>query len=284
MANTYDTSLLQDAISERTETILGNALAPLALFSKDFSNEVRKPKETVLVPIVSATAATQENPTDFDDIGGTTVGKTSVVLDHLYQPFGLEYTDLQNGKRLDQLIDIQLQKLGQTLWAKATAPITTANFGAATVTKASANINATSGDLPKVWAAIHKASNKALIVDPTIYSNLIPTNTQSLALSAGAYGFDQGVYFATAFPSEANLTGFGICKEAICIAAAQPALEGFREGMLVSQAVTLEKLGLSVYWNVWADKSKRKIVASVELMFGAGKGLTDGTVAIIKSA
>lgn len=284
MSNTYDSSLLVDTISERSQTILGNALAPLAIFSSNFSDEVKKPKDTIKVPLVTATAATQTNPTAFNGIGGTTVDARTISLDHLYQPFGLAYGDLQNGRKLEQLIDIQLKQLAQTIWAKATAPITTANYGAATVTKASASINATSGDLPKLWAAVHKARNKALIVDPAIYSNLIPTNTQSLPLSAGAYGFDLGVFYATVFPSEANLTGFAVAPEAVALASAAPELEGFREGMLVSQVVNIEGLGLPVFWNVWADKSTRSIVASVELMFGAGEGVSDGTVAIIKSA
>lgn len=284
MSNTYDSSLLVASISERSQTILGNALAPLAVFSSNFSDEVKKPKDTIKVPLVTATASTQVNPTSFNGIGGTTVDAASISLDHLYQPFGLSYADLQNGRKLEQLIDIQLKKLAQTIWEKATAPVTTANFGAATVTKASASINATSGDLPKLWAAVHKARNKALIVDPTIYSNLIPTNTQSLPLSAGAYGFDMGVFYATEFPSEANLTGFAAAPEAVALASAAPALDGFREDMIVSQVVNVEGLGLPVFWNVWADKSTRSIVASVELMFGAGAGITTGTVSIIKSA
>jgi len=284
MSNTYDAALLVDTISERSQTILGSALAPLAAFSTNFSDEVKKPKDTIQVPLVTATAAVQTNPTSFNGIGGTTVGAADVSLAHKYLPFGLSYADLQNGRRLEQLIDIQLKAFADDLWSVATAPITTDNFGAAVVEKDSADINATSGDLPKVWAAIHKARRKALIVDPTIYSNLIPTNTQSLPLSAGAYGFDAGVFYATSFPSEEGLEGFGICPEAVAVASAAPALDGFREGMIVSQVVNIEGINLPVYWNVWADKTTRSIVASVEVMFGSGKGITSGTAALIMPA
>jgi hypothetical protein len=284
MSNTYNADLLVDTISERSQTILGSALAPLSVFSSNFSDEVKRPKDTIQVPLVTATAATQTNPTSFNGIGGTTVGAAEVALNHYYQPFGLAYGDLQNGRKLEQLVDIQLKAFADKLWAVSTAPITTANFGAAVVEKDSADINATSGDLPKLWAAIHKSRRKALIVDPTIYSNLIPTNRESLPLSVGAYGFDAGVFYATAFPSETDLEGFAISPEAVAVASAAPALEGFREGMIVSQVVNIEGINLPVYWNVWADKTTRSIVASVEVMFGSGKGITSGTAALIMPA
>ena len=284
MSNTYDAALLVDTISERSQTILGSALAPLAAFSTNFSDEVKKPKDTIQVPLVTATASVQNNPTSFNGIGGTTVAAAEIALNHRYLPFGLSYADLQNGRKLEQIIDIQLKAFADDLWSIATAPITTANFGAAVVEKDSADINATSGDLPKVWAAIHKARRKALIVDPVIYSNLIPTSTTSLSLAAGAYGFDAGVYFATSLPSEEGLEGFGICPEAVAVASAVPALDGFREGMIVSQVVNIEGINLPVYWNVYADKTTRSLVASVEVMFGSGKGITDGTAALIMPA
>jgi hypothetical protein len=51
--------------------------------------------------------------------------------------------------------------------------------------------------------------------------------------------------------------------------------------MLVSEVVALEGLGMSIYYNVWADKSTRNLIASAELMFGASKSVTSGTIASI---
>jgi hypothetical protein len=65
------------------------------------------------------------------------------------------------------------------------------------------------------------------------------------------------------------------------MASAAPALDNVRDGMLVSEVVTLEGLGMSIYYNVWADKSTRNLVASAELMFGASKSVTSGTIASI---
>ena len=282
MSNTIDSALLQDSIAQQTKTVLSKRLAALNLFASDFSSDVKKPKDTVHVPIASATASTSVNPTSFNSIGGTTLGKTSVSLDHIYQPFGLSYSDLQSAHRLERLIQINLDAMADKIWALATAPVTVANFGAAVVDSAESAINATSGDLPSLWAAVHKSVRKGLVVSPVIYSNLIPTSTTALNLGDGAYGFENGVHYATSFGGETGLKGFACSPEALVMAAAVPALAD--NDYMVSDSVTLDSIGLSVSYNVYSDKSTRSLIASLEVMFGASAGLTDGTMAMIVPA
>jgi hypothetical protein len=222
------------------------------------------------------------NPTTFNSIGGTTLGKASVTLDHIYQPFGLAYSDLQSAHRLERLIQINLDAIADKIWALATAPVTVANFGAAVVDGAEGSINPTSGDLPALWAAVHKSVRKGLVVSPVIYSNLIPTSTTALNLGEGAYGFENGVHYATAFGGESGLKGFACSPEALVMAAGVPALAD--NDYLVSDSVTLESIGLTVSYNVYSDKSTRSLIASLEVMFGAAAGLTDGTMALIVPA
>ena len=282
MPNTFDSALVADSIAQQTKTILSKRLSALNLFASDFSSDVKKPKDTVHVPIASATASTSVNPTSFNSIGGTTLGKTSVSLDHIYQPFGLSYSDLQSAHRLERLIQINLDAMADKIWALATAPVTVANFGAAIVDSAESAINATSGDLPSLWAAVHKSVRKGLVVSPVIYSNLIPTSTTALNLGDGAYGYENGVHYATSFGGEAGLKGFACSPEALVMAAAVPALAD--NDYMVSDSVTLDSIGLSVSYNVYSDKSTRSLIASLEVMFGAAAGLTDGTMAMIVPA
>ena len=282
MSNTIDSALLQDSIAQQTKTVLSKRLAALNLFASDFSSDVKKPKDTVHVPIASATASTAVNPTSFNSIGGTTIGKTSVSLDHIYQPFGLSYSDLQSAHRLERLIQINLDAMADKIWALATAPVTVGNFGAGIVHSAESAINATSGDLPSLWAAVHKSVRKGLVVSPVIYSNLIPTSTTALNLGDGAYGYENGVHYATSFGGEAGLKGFACSPEALVMAAAVPALAD--NDYMVSDSVTLDSIGLSVSYNVYSDKSTRSLIASLEVMFGAAAGLTDGTMAMIVPA
>lgn len=281
MANTIAAQLIVDTLAAQSQTILANRLAALRNFSTDFSGDVKKPNDTIQVAIASATAATQVNPSSFNSIGGTTLSATAVSLDHVYQPFGLEYSDIQNSVRLERLVKINLDALADKIWALATAPITVANFGAAAVTAADSAVTPGSAQLKALWAGVSKAGRKALIVNPGIYSQLIPTSTTSLPLSEGAYGFDGGVFYASQFPSEAKLAGFACAPEAVALAAAAPSLDHVRDGMLVSEVVALEGLGMNIYYNVWADKSTRSLVASAELMFGANKAVTNGTIAAV---
>lgn len=279
MPNTFDSALVADSIAQQTKTVLSKRLSALNLFASDFSSDVKKPKDTVHVPIASATASTAVNPTTFNSIGGTTLGKATVSLDHIYQPFGLSYSDLQSAHRLERLIQINLDAIADKIWTLATTPVTVANFGAATVTAAPSSVNAASGDLAKLWAGVHKSARKGLVVSPVVYSQLIPTSTTALNLGDGAYGFENGVHYATSFGGEAGLYGFACSPEALVMAAAVPALAD--NDYLVSDSVTLDQIGLSIAYNVYSDKSTRSLIASLEVMFGAAAGLTDGTMALM---
>ena len=281
MANTIAAQLIVDTLAAQSQTILANRLAALSNFSTDFSSDVKRPKDVIQVAVATVGSTTLTNPSSFNVIGDSTLAATAVTLNHLYQPFGLSYSDVQNAVRLERLVKINLDKLADSIWAAATAPITVANFGAATVTGADTVVTPGSAQLKALWAGVNKAGRKALIVNPGIYSQLIPTSTTSLPLADGAYGFDGGVYYANLFPSEAKLAGFACSPDAIAMASAAPALDNVRDGMLVSEVVQLEGLGMSIYYNVWADKSTRNLVASAELMFGASKSVTSGTIASI---
>jgi hypothetical protein len=220
MANVFDSGLVVSTISQQVQTVLANRLAPLRLFTSDFSNEVKKAKDTIQVPIVSATAATSVNPTNFEPGSSVTIGKATVTLDHVAQFFGIDQADLALGHRLENLIKINVDALADKLWSLAITPITTVNFGAATVT--TTTITPGSGHLASLWSAISKSTNKGLVVTPAIYSALIPTNADFLPLQNGAYGFDQGVFYANSFTGAVSgLDGFACSREAVCVASAQ---------------------------------------------------------------
>lgn len=281
MANVFDSALVSATISQQAQTVLANRLAPLRVMTTDFSNEVRKAKDTIQVPIVSATSATSVNPTNFEPGSSVTVGKTTVTLDHVAQFFGIDQADLAQGHRLERLVQINLQALADKLWSIAITPITTVNFGAAVVT--TTTITPGSGHLAKLWAAVSKSDRKALVVTPDIYSALIPTATTNITLGNGAYGFENGVYYASNFTGAvAGLDGFAICPEAVVVASAAPAIDpSVSQSFAISESVTLDQLGMTVAYNVWGSTSNRQVNASIEVMFGSAAGLTSGTAALI---
>ena len=65
------------------------------------------------------------------------------------------------------------------------------------------------------------------------------------------------------------------------MAAAQPDFSATQNQFLVSESLVLPNLGLSIFYNVWGDPSTRNLVGSFELMFGANKGITTGTIASV---
>ena len=281
MANVFDSGLVVATISQQAQTVLANRLAPMRVFTTDFSNEVRKPKETLQVPIVSATSATATNPTNFEPGSDVTVGKATVTLDHIVQFFGISQADLAQGHRLENLVRINLQALADKLWSVAITPITTQNFGAATVT--TTNITPGSGHLATLWSAVSKSDRKALVVNPNIYANLIPTATTNITLGDGAYGFENGVYYASSFSGAvAGLDGFAVSPEAVVVASAAPAIDpAVSSQFQISETVTLDQLGMTVAYSVWGSTSNRQVNAAVEVMFGSAAGLTSGTAALI---
>jgi hypothetical protein len=282
MANVFDSGLVVATISQQVQTVLANRLAPLRLFTTDFSNEVKKAKDTIQVPIVSATSATAVNPTNFEPGSDVTVGKATVTLDHVAQFFGISQSDLALGHRLENLIKINVDALADKLWSIAITPVTTVNYGAATVT--TTTITPGSGHLASLWSKISKSNNKGLVVTPSIYSALIPTNADFLPLANGAYGFDQGIYYANSFSGAvAGLDGFACSREAVCVASAKPMIDPAvsSQFQISDQVVTLDQLGLSVYWNVWGSTNNRQVNASIEVMFGAAPGLTSDTMALV---
>ena len=281
MANTIDSGLIAATISTKGKTVLANRLAALSLFSSDFSDQVKKPKDTIQVPLATATSATQLNPTAFNSVAGTTLSKATVTLDHVYQPFGLEYADIQNAIKLENLVQVNMDALADKIWALATAPITVANFGAAVVTAADSAITPTSGHLATLWAGVSKSRRRGLVTDAGIYANLIPTNALGLPLGTpGSYGFEAGVFYASSFSGQAKLAAFACDQSAIAVASAAPALDHVKGAMLESSSMVIEELGLTVFYNIWVDPQSRNIIASFEVMFGAAKGITTGTMAL----
>jgi len=279
MANTISTDLIVDSVSSTAQTVLSNRMAPLRFCAKDYSLDVRKPKDVVQVKLATAGSSTQINPTAFDSIGGSTLAASPVTLAHVYQPFGLEYADLQNGFKLADIVQVNVDKFADKLWEIATAPITVANFGAAAATAASASVTPSSGEIQKMWAATAKADRTALVLNTVSYANLIPTSTQGIdLLREGAYGFANGVFKASAFPSELKLAGFAIAPEALAMANAAPELSFAQGEFIVAERYTVEKLGLTVWYNLWFDPASRSYVGSLETMFGCNKAITNGTI------
>lgn len=280
MANTIDTALIVDSVTSRATSVLGKRLVTLRAFSRDFSSDTKRAGDVVQVKLATAGSTTLVNPTDFDSVGASTLDNSPVTLEHIVQPFGLEYSDIKNGVRLEDLITVNLNAFAAKIWDKVTQHVTVANFGAAVATQADSAVTPGSSYVKAAWAAVSKSDEKVFIANAGIYSNFIPTSTTSLPLQDGSYGFDRGVHYATSFNGEAKLAAFAAAPEALATAMRMPELNDAGD-YLVNEDILIPSLGITVKHTVAHYKNKRNLVGTFEVMFGSNTGIKTDTLAII---
>lgn len=279
MANSFSTDLILDKISARTLTYLGNILAPFSAFSTDFSDEPFSQGQNVRFQVANVGGTAQKNPTNWES-GDSGLANVNCVVDQYSVSFQLTPRQLNNGFKLDQLVDINLQNFGNKLADVAFAPITTTNFANITV----AQTSLVGANLKTAWAAIAKSTTKNLILDGSAYSTLLPTSlTTEIGPRAGLAGFD-GIYLNTRWTGAgANVYGFAGGPGAIGMIAGLPEqvqISGQFEGL--EQRTLSVQLGgrgtlnqgpqgpaLQVVMSTWLSLATRTRWVSFDAMMGA---------------
>jgi len=283
MANLIDADLLLDTLSNRVVTTLGDKLAPLSSFARDFTpNELPAQTKYVQVPLVTAADAVQTNPTNFET-GDTNTSNVGVLVSHYSKSFHLTSAQLNQKLQLDMLMDKNLQVFANKIIDVALTGVTNANFTTQNIIVAQASIAA--ANLQTVWAGIAKNDSKAVLLDATAYSKLLPTSLTAIDVrTQGAYGFDN-FYLNTRWTGAgANVYGFAAGPGAIAMAAGIPVKGPSSGGIVNSRTVTLPGLGLSVEVNTWYAPASRTQWASFDVMFGASYGGDSNAGFIIRSA
>lgn len=267
MANSGYSDLILDTVGKRTLTYLGNRLAPLAAFSRDFSTEVMLQGQNVRVPIATGGATAQTNPTSWES-GDTVLGNVNVPLNGYSVSYHVTPRELNDGIRLEQLVDINLQSFANKLIDVFLAPLTSTNFTNIVVSQtaiAAANIRS-------AWAAAAKTDVKNIILDATAMSTIMPSDKNGFELKSGAYGFD-GWFLNTRWTGAGtNVYGFSGGPEAVAIATRLPEYDPEVKADLNCRAITLPGIGLTVLASTWVSRATRLRWASWDIMAGAAKG------------
>lgn len=262
----YD-SLILDVIGRRTLTTLGNRLAPLAAFCTDFSQEGSLQGQNIRVPLATGGATAQTNPTNWES-GDTVLGNVNVPVNGYSVSFHITPREINDGIRLEQLVDINLQSFANKLIDVAMGPLTSTNFSNIVVSQtaiAAANIRS-------AWAAAAKAPTKNIILDATAFSTVMPSDKNGFELARGAYGFD-GWFLNTRWTGAGtNVYGFSGGPEAVAIAARLPVVDDEVRADIKATSITLPGLGLTVMASSWVSRATRLRWASWDVMFGAAKG------------
>ena len=274
MANTYAPALVVDRLSESAITILGNKLAPLRAFSRDFGTDLLRPRAKVQVQSTVTTSSAADNPTNYES-GNSVSTAVEVTVNELNASFHVASQDLMQGQRLETIAAANLHSLGDLIWDKCVANFNDTTTGSNTkITVPEASF--AEANREAAWASIAKGFEKHLILDGTAYSQSLPTDRNSFELSEnGAFGFD-GIHLATkwdATGAEANLYGVAAAPNALAIAAGLPEISGAVASNLEEMGtVEIPGLDLTVQTCLWGSTSSRATWASYGVMFGAAKG------------
>jgi hypothetical protein len=280
MANTLSSSVVLDSLADQVITTLGNRLAPLSAFSRDFSATPMNQQTSVQVKKYTTASAIQTNPTSFET-GDTTATNVNVFVNHYSKSFTLTSEELNRSWKLMNAVDINAQIVANKIIDVALAPVTATNF-ATNVTIAQASFSAT--NVKTLWASVAKSPLRHLILDSVAYSQLLPSDKNSFIPGSGAYGYD-GIFLNTRWTGAGtNIYGFACGPEAVAVASGIPMIDDSVASLLAGQRVVeLPGLGLSVQINLWGSLSTRSAWASMDVMFGAALG--DNTAgAHVKSA
>jgi len=289
MANTLSASLLNDVILETTQVALQDRLAPFRAFSMDFSSDMvqvprggQGPTSSIQIPFQTVAASTQTNATNFESGDGTLVAK-SLAAAHYSQSFHITQAHRNSGYKLENLIKLNAYTLANKLADVAFALVTTANYGAATVTSSAANFDET--DLALLWAAIEKAMTKNVVLTGAYFAKFLPSDLRSFVpgQSAGAYGWD-GFYHTSRMNAGSNVTGFACDPMAMGVGSALPVLDQEFANVIDQMTIPIPGLdGFTVQFNKWLSVSTRTQWASFDVVFGAGV-LDDSALKILVSA
>ena len=278
MSNTISSTLKPDAVVNALITVANNRLAPLRAFSKLFSPDVMRPGATLQIPLATAGAAGQTNPTNFET-GDTTLTPISVTLALKTVSFHVTQSDLNHGFGLEHVAPAAAQNFCNLLSDVYTAVMTVANYGAGIQIGVAQTF---AGDsLAPVLAAAKNFNAKNLLLDAGHLAYLLPTDKFNFALGEqGAYGFDLIAQQNRWTGAASNAVGFVCSPDAIAIGAGRPATPQTNQFDTVAE-FTLPDLELPVLYRTWFNTATGTQWGSFQTMFGAAVGdATQGEVLV----
>jgi hypothetical protein len=268
MSNTFDSDLSFSIMAATGITVLGNALAPLRVFTSDFSSDVVKPRSTVNVPVYTTASAVQTNPTNFET-GDTTAENAQVVLNHYSKSFHITSDQLNNGHKLENLIKINAQFLADKVLGNTFSNLLSSNYSTSTATGSAFN----STELQKAWGDIKgNASQKGIVLKDSLFAKFLPTNMEAFdpTKMTGVYGFGNGFTHASDFSAaESGVLGFVCTPGAMAIASAIPQKTDLLGNSIISEIVEIPELGMSFELNLWGSTGSRSAWGSLDVCFGS---------------
>lgn len=277
-ANTYSSTLVTDFLQDGFIVKLQNRWAPLKAFARDFRTDPMKPLATGQTRFVTTSGTVQTDATDFRTGAGVTVTPINVTNHQYTSPLVVSQSDLNNGFRMEQAVEISIAALANKLVGVVLANVTEANFatnGALTSAYDAFGFS----DLAKAWGLIQKAHVKNLVLDGRYMARIVnqPSFFQVAGTASGnawsAFGWDYVAHSSYWTGAGTNVAGIALDPQALVVMAGFPAEHATIPGASLQQgSVILPDVGLPVQTNVWFDVNARSFYASYDSVFGANLG------------
>lgn len=280
-ANTLSASLILDTLSKRTQTVIGNQLAPIGFFAGDFSEDVMNQGQAVQVPIATAGGTAQTDPTNWES-GDTTIGNRPVVVHQYSVSFHLTPLQTNNSYRMAQIMDINVQNFVHAISDAASAIFNGTHW--TNFIQAAATFSAT--NLKTIRAGIARSPQRNILLDPTYYANFLPASLSTeLGPKAGLAGFDAFAEVTRWTGAGTNAVGFAGGPQCVAYVAGLPVIDPELGSDINSTVIPVEVFPgktMSVQASSWISRATRLRWASLDVMFGVGR-LDNSVGYLIKS-
>lgn len=289
MANTLPAATLADIILSSEMLVLQNKHIPYDKFSTNFSSQAVEmspngtgARSAIVVDLVQSGSTTQKNPTNYES-GDSTVGSVTVNMDEYSTAFHITPDELNNGRKLEKLLAVNLHATVDAMDADASALLTTANYGAAVLDKDPTTV--TTADIKTLIAATGKYRQRNLITDVSFWAQFaVTTDKNSLGVMDGAYGLDSMSYFTDWSNAGTNVNGFIADPQAMAIATRLPQSSPEVREIVDIAPIELPN-GMTAQIARWVSVASRVTWNSIDIVAGfavgdasAGGIIEDGTV------
>lgn len=270
MPNTYDTALITDRLEDALITVAQSRLAPFSSFSRQFTTDTLKPLATVQVRKATAGASTQTNATTFTG-GNSTVDNIAVTVSQYTHLFHVSNADLNNGMRLEHIMEVNAGAFYDKLMDVALAPATEANFGTPSFTGSYQTF--TEDDLLAAYVAIKKAPAKYAVLDSGYFGKMRFQKKDEFIGGAGRFMGFENIFENTRWDGAGtNIRGLACGEDAIALAAGLPVMPSGNQYIAMNTVTT--PVGLTVYYTAFEDPATRNIQAAFDVMLGSAVGDT----------
>ena len=264
MANTFNT--LPDIMVDRVITTpRGSAIEVLESFTLDIDNAAIDPKRQTQVTVVTGASTPLVNATNFEQ-GDSTKIKVDVPLDQITQPFHIDNADLQQGHRIEEIIDKNWQAFNNKLSDQVCQYIDKTVFTSNTPVVVAGDADMDASDIIEAIKLLPGVSMRNAVLDWAYFVNLTPTNRDQFTNADGYLGLDKLRAGRVGAASPDDEIGIVCDPQAIAVAARVPYPAG---GHVETRTLTSAELGIPVQMNSWVNATGRVTWMSFDCCIGA---------------